>query len=120
MTQIVLDMQKLKAMTDDAPRLAEQIIEKLAMDTVAYMLNNMSEQSPSSPGAPPAIDTGFLVNSISAFPEGRMAWVVNVAADYAASLEFGTPSMAARPFFLPAIEAVVADAPEQLIEVIKP
>lgn len=49
----------------------------------------------SSVGQPPAVDTGFLVNAVQAFPDRH---VLEVAADYAIYLE---PE---RPFIVPAIE----------------
>lgn len=74
----------------------------------------------SAPGQAPANDTGRLVNSIAT--KATAADTVQVSAgsglvNYAASLEFGTAKMAARPFMAPAlmkakpeIEALVGKA----------
>jgi HK97 gp10 family phage protein len=62
--------------------------------------------------------TGNLKSSIIAKPEGKLRWVVNVGAPYGISLEYGTHNMAARPFLLPAVMAVVKDAPKKLVEVV--
>jgi HK97 gp10 family phage protein len=57
----------------------------------------------SAPGEPPATDTGKLVGSIVADAEGLRAWVV-ARSVYAIWLEYGTSSMAPRPFLVPAAE----------------
>lgn len=56
----------------------------------------------SSPGNPPAIDTGFLVSSIEVRPIPNGAEVGSRAA-YAKPLEYGTRKMAPRPFLAPAL-----------------
>ena len=57
----------------------------------------------SAPGEAPATDTGKLVGSIVADGKG-MAVYVEARSLYAVWLEYGTRYMAARPFFMPAIE----------------
>lgn len=52
----------------------------------------------SSAGNPPRIDTGTLLNSINTAQIKRQVWKVNAGTEYAAWLEFGTETMAARPF----------------------
>lgn len=63
-----------------------------------YKRNTVEHQA-SAPGETPATDIGRLKQSITTevFPED-LAGRVNVNAKYAASLEFGTPNMEARPF----------------------
>lgn len=57
----------------------------------------------SAPGEAPATDTGRLANSIEADIEGKNATVfTNV--NYAPWLEFGTRTIAPRPFMFPALE----------------
>jgi HK97 gp10 family phage protein len=58
----------------------------------------------SSPGNPPAVDTGRLRNSINYFLTDRYTGEVRASTKYAAALEFGTVRMAARPFMQPALE----------------
>ena len=62
----------------------------------------------SAPGEAPASDTGRLVNSVSTELE-TTALTATVSAGsglvkYARALEFGTRTMAARPFLFPALE----------------
>lgn len=62
----------------------------------------------SAPGQAPASDTGRLVNSIASYLERGALYAVVTAgrglAKYARALEYGTVKMAARPFFIPAVE----------------
>ena|SRR5690625_2708473 len=58
----------------------------------------------SAPGQPPNTDTGRLAGSIRAVMSGTSSAHVEALADYAVHLEFGTRSMAARPFMTPAVE----------------
>jgi hypothetical protein len=55
----------------------------------------------SSPGNPPRIDTGNLVNQINVSQQGQFVWVIRSGADYGPDLEFGTSKMAARPYMGP-------------------
>jgi len=57
----------------------------------------------SAPGQPPAIDYGFLINSIQSKEEkgDAMVFTNNEAA---VPLEFGTARMQARPFMRPGVE----------------
>jgi len=62
----------------------------------------------SSPGEPPASDTGNLINLISTevtFLGKRKGFegVVRSGADYSMALEFGTRKMSARPFLKPSL-----------------
>jgi HK97 gp10 family phage protein len=61
----------------------------------------------SAPGESPAVDTGFLINSIQTDVKSDTETVVTIAAEYAEALEFGTENMAARPFVRPAIDSVL-------------
>jgi hypothetical protein len=61
----------------------------------------------SRPGEAPAVDTGFLINSIrTAIISDTRAEIV-VGAEYAEALEFGGDKVAERPFIRPAIEGVI-------------
>lgn len=70
------------------------IIAKAAMDI----------QGHAQQGAP--VRTGFLKGSIQAKQEKPLAWRVDVQAEYGIYVEFGTSRMAARPYFVPAVELV--------------
>lgn len=62
----------------------------------------------SAPGEAPASDLGTLAANISPQPtkatSGGIVKTVNSAADYSASLEFGTANIDPRPFMRPALE----------------
>ena len=60
----------------------------------------------SAAGQAPATDTGNLVNNIVKRVDGNGLGVdVESRANYSEALEFGTSTMAARPFLQPALEA---------------
>jgi hypothetical protein len=61
----------------------------------------------SAPGEAPAVDTGFLINSIQTEVKSDTETVVAIAAEYAEGLEFGTDDIAERPFVRPAIDSVL-------------
>jgi HK97 gp10 family phage protein len=63
----------------------------------------------STPGSPPAIDYGNLINSVQSKRDGKDA-VVFTNAESAPPLEFGTAKMQARPFMRPAAENFKVDA----------
>lgn len=61
----------------------------------------------SAPGEPPAVDTGFLINSIRTTIKSDTEAVIEIPAEYAEGLEFGTSRVEARPFVRPAIAGVL-------------
>ncbi len=65
---------------------------------------SLSGQSPSSPGEPPGLDTGFLRNSVTVDSVTPMEAIIAPHTDYAEYLEFGTSRMEARPFMRPALD----------------
>lgn len=72
---------------------AAAITEKAALDIEA----RAKAQAP--------VQTGFLKSSIEA--SGKSTdWQVDARAEYAIFVEFGTRRMGARPFLIPALEAV--------------
>tara|TARA_R100001460_G_scaffold102170_1_gene146460 strand:+ start:222 stop:665 length:444 start_codon:yes stop_codon:yes gene_type:complete len=78
---------------------------KTGATTTRY--NPRRTHTASAAGEPPASDTGFLVNSITATvgKDGKfIVGDVKASAPYAAHLEFGTTKMSARPFFQPALQ----------------
>lgn len=56
----------------------------------------------SAPGEAPAVDYGFLANSMQMEFPRQLLGVVYTNQDYAAPLEYGTGRVAARPFMTPA------------------
>lgn len=83
-----------------------------------YIREHWSSSSPSSPGNPPAVVTGYLDQSIKierrdalgrfAIIGNAVSYLIKVEADYALALEFGNSAtnLQARPFFIPAVRAV--------------
>jgi HK97 gp10 family phage protein len=61
----------------------------------------VSGPSPSAPGNPPGIITGWLRDSITIAQQDRYHWILLAGAHYSLYLEFGTYKMAARPFMRP-------------------
>jgi HK97 gp10 family phage protein len=61
----------------------------------------------SAPGEAPAVDTGFLINSIQSRIISDTEGEIAINTEYGEFLEFGTSRMAARPFVEPAIEGVI-------------
>jgi len=100
------DTRKLDAIVTHRARNADEALGEVTMLLVQHMKTNWSATSPSSPGEPPAVDTGNLTNSI----DGRVhvrgkEWRIT-GAEYGLFLEYGTPRMPARPFIYPAVYAV--------------
>jgi hypothetical protein len=61
----------------------------------------------SAPGESPAVDTGFLINSIQTTIKSDTQAEIVIAAEYAEALEFGSSKVAARPFVRSAIDGVI-------------
>lgn len=61
----------------------------------------------SAPGEAPAVDTGFLINSIQTVIKSDYEAEIAIGAEYAEALEFGAGDIAARPFVRPAIDSVL-------------
>lgn len=71
----------------------------------------VSGPSPSAPGNPPGIITGWLRDSITIAQQDRYHWILLAGAHYSLYLEFGTYKMAARPFMRPTAYTLVKIAP---------
>lgn len=105
--------QKAKAQLD----LIDQMLEKMAVDTEKEMRKSIANgpksgriykrkgvsHVASSPGQPPANDTGNLASSISIKKPRKGLVELIIGALYAQPLEFGTSRMKARPFIIPAL-----------------
>lgn len=80
-----------------------------------YTRRGVSHQA-SAPGEPPATDTGRLVNSITTeYDAAKLTGTVSANTEYAEFLEYGTQTMAERPFMRPAL----ANKQEKIIEDMK-
>jgi hypothetical protein len=69
----------------------------------AYRVGRNRIHIASAPGEAPAVDTGFLTNSINWQIVDPLNAQVTIAAEYAPYLEFGTRRMLRRPYVEPAI-----------------
>lgn len=72
--------------------------------------NYTTDHIPSSPGEPPAVRTGNLRDSTVAEKHDNYA-TIDVGAEYAEWLEFGTSKIAPRPFVRPAVQRLENDIP---------
>lgn len=79
---------------------------------------SLSGPSPSAPGDPPGLDTGYLRNSVQVDSVTPVEAIIAPHTEYAEHLEFGTERIAARPFMRPALdehEGEIMDAIERMI-----
>lgn len=97
-----------------------RILSEAAFGAEAAMKLSMSEEkhgreyrrgsrthTASAPDEAPAVDTGFLINSIQTTIKSDTEAEIIIPAEYAEALEFGTSRMEARPYIEPAIESVL-------------
>jgi hypothetical protein len=68
----------------------------------------------SAPGEAPAIDYGFLANSVQGYMETATKGGVGIGAEYGPHLEYGTSTIEPRPFMVPAAESVRKQFQESL------
>ena len=73
-----------------------------------YDVGGVAEHQASAPGEAPAIDTGYLANSMTAELLNSETAIVYTNAEYAEELEFGGSHLAPRPFLQPAVSRVTA------------
>lgn len=85
---------------------AVESINQGAKSGVVYeKYNPRRSHRASAAGEPPATDTGFLVQNIRLVLDAdNLGASVESGAKYSEALEFGTSTMAARPFLQPALE----------------
>lgn len=75
-------------------------IEEIIPETKEAMAETQkNNEGRSTPGNPPAIDTGRLVDGLVLSKKGILSYEYRSKTPYSVNLEFGTPKMAARPFF---------------------
>jgi hypothetical protein len=112
-----LDTRELDRIRRQSPTKAAAVVQQIAQDVEREVKTNWSPDSPSPEGGPPGVDTSTLTNSVAAdqLAGNMLVWIVQIGASYGADLEFGTARMAARPFFVPAIERGAARLPSALL-----
>lgn len=118
--RMYVDMQKLEAMVDKSPSVADGCTKDAADWIKEYILAHWSGKVPSDPGKPPAVRTHTLEKSIRVRRQGEgMRFVgrgsgvhlysITAGAVYAAALEYGKVNapntILPRPFMRPAVEA---------------
>ena len=108
---VKIDTRVADRMAKDAPAWSLRALKKIGMDWVAYAQTHMTT-SVSAAGGPPGVDTGNLKNSLNSFQSGAMEVTVEDGVAYGVHLEFSTRSMAARPWFMPALDAVYQTIPD--------
>jgi HK97 gp10 family phage protein len=108
-------------------REAEKLVARTTFGIQAHVREGMAEEKhgakygthvASAPGESPAVDTGFLTNSIQVEVDGLQG-VVGTNAEYAMHLEFGTVKMEPRPYFGPAFEDAKPEFERGLQELLK-
>jgi HK97 gp10 family phage protein len=120
--------KKMKARKDKAEKERKKAIKRVALAIAADAVRSIQrgpktgreygKHRASSPGEPPASDTGNLARSVTVSDlTGEGEAVISVRAPYAAALEFGTDDgkILERPFLRPAVER----HKDELIEALK-
>jgi len=100
---VSIDKRRLEQVIRETPRQLEQFMDKEAEGMVNDIRMSFGT-SPSSPGAPPGVDTGTLRASIRWERAGQFARRIMDGVEYGVHLELGTEKMAPRPFMGPAFE----------------
>jgi len=107
-----LDTSGLDRLISGLPERTDDAMGRIADASVSDMRVGMSAESPSFPGDPPGVDTGFLVGSIHAEHDNIGEWSVRGAGYGPDYLEDGTIKMAARPFIRPSTDRVREQVPD--------
>lgn len=95
--------QKLQQLIQQNP----QRLDQLGRAVSEAMVNEIKVSfgaSPSSPGDPPGVDTGALHASMRWAPAGKFRYWIHDGVLYGLPLEYGTDTIAARPFVNPVFE----------------
>ena len=115
-SKVVVISNRFNQVLQQAPQLADRGVEALAQEgrnivvlsiqrrssgETYYRYNPRRLVTAAAAGEAPNTDTGTLVNSINVQPAGFLQRAIATATDYAEGLEFGTPTMEARPFMGP-------------------
>ncbi|HQM02115.1 MAG TPA: HK97 gp10 family phage protein [Ruminococcus flavefaciens] len=106
-SQIAALQEKFKAKGEALDTDMKKAINTCCLKVERDIKENMSPNSPSAPGEPPAVVTGRLRASIThrvQVESGEVAGYVGTNVEYAPDLEFGTSKILPRPFMLPALQ----------------
>jgi HK97 gp10 family phage protein len=87
------------------PKIAASLHNEAAQE-VAKAAHAIEAQTKANIVQHDLIDTGNMLNSVQAQPDGTFAWIVGVGAEYAIYHEYGTVRLPPKPFFLPAVRQI--------------
>lgn len=112
-------LDELNQILQDLARHGDEALDSFAMDLAREIkdvaTSNMRASAGSAPaGSYPHQQSGALVKSIFAEKRGKLAAAVGSTAIHGYYLEFGTESMAARPWLVPSFEEAVRGASQKL------
>ena len=110
-SQIVVRMNRFPDLLRQYPQVVDDAVEAVAREGERYVKDSIS-QSPasgrqygshvaSSPGNPPRMDSGNLVNNINVQRVRDKVRAIRSGAEYAVLLEYGTMDMEPRPYMTP-------------------
>lgn len=100
-------VRAVDAAADLGVKSAAEVLAKEARSSMgranASIVAVTNRYKPAPPGAPPNVQQGTLKRSITKSRRGPRRWVVGAGVIYGQFLEFGTSTMAARPWLRPAL-----------------
>jgi HK97 gp10 family phage protein len=97
----------IDAITGDVERMLSEAERALGLDAIDRVITSAAFDLEGEMKQRAPKDTGFLANSIGAHRVGPGAQDVDIAADYAGHVNYGTVNQKAQPFVEPAIDAVI-------------
>lgn len=112
-TNLTLPPNPIKALRAEVSKVVRRTAESTEGDAKISMTGPKSgpiyrrkggTHQASAPGEAPAVDEGNIFNTTKAAEVNETTWVVAVAADEGVWMEFGTRTVAPRPFLGPALE----------------
>lgn len=140
MNKTTVSVEGLDALQRDFSRISDEARAKLSMAVKAtaldidrdvkkriqggpktgrtYTRGNITHQA-SAPGESPATDTGTLVSSQYFKQPSELTATVGSRLAYAYFLEFGTRTIASRPAWIPAIEAITPKFTQRVDKALK-
>lgn len=98
--RIRIHFNHIPDITQRLPDITAPILDDLTERGADHMRENFGS-SPAPPGAFPGVDSGTLRRSIQVIAIDPLNRVILDGVPYGALLEFGTTTMAARPFMAP-------------------
>lgn len=102
--------QALRAVANEGVNIVKLSMTNSPPGTNQYRRGNRLHTA-SAPGNPPRVDMGALYGSIKAIRESSLRHVIVDGVHYGVYLEFGTETMAARPFMQPMIDELKKKIP---------